>query len=121
LPLSTGWISSRSGTLAERILAEGDLWIGEMRRVELRGEGLLVLRTEDGVCVYHDRCPHQGYPLSEGTLEGNVLTCRLHRHTFDAGSGQGINPRAPCLTPVPSQVEGGQVRVELLPRKRALP
>lgn len=107
--------------MAERILAEEELWIGEMRRVELRGEALLVVRSEDGVCVYHDRCPHQGYPLSEGTLEGNVLTCRLHRHTFDAGSGQGINPLAPCLTPVPFHMEGGQVLVELAVRRRALP
>jgi len=107
--------------LADRVLAEEELWIGEMRRVELRGDALLVVRLEDGVCVYHDRCPHQGYPLSEGTLEGNVLTCRLHRHTFDAGSGQGINPRAACLTSVPSRVEGGQVLVEPLVRKRALP
>ena len=111
--------------MAERILAEEELWIGEMRRVSLHGHALLVVRVEDGVCVYHDHCPHQGYPLSEGTLEDGVLTCRLHRHVFDARTGSGINPPAPCLSALPAVVEAGQVLVELAvePAKaeRALP
>ena len=107
--------------MAERILAEEELWIGEMRRVSLHGRALLVVRLDDGVCVYHDRCPHQGYPLSEGTLEDGVVTCRLHRHRFDARTGRGINPLAPCLSAVPAVVEAGQVSVELAIAQRALP
>lgn len=101
-------------------LAEADLWIGEMRGVIVRGEPLLVVRGEGGVCVFRDRCPHQGYPLSEGTLTEHVLTCRVHRHTFDAVTGEGVNPLGPCLSKVPSRVEGGLVLVDL-PAPRPLP
>jgi toluene monooxygenase system ferredoxin subunit len=107
--------------LAEPLLAEAELWLGEMRGVVAGGEHLLVVRLEQGVCVFHDRCPHQGYPLSEGTLERGVLTCRVHRHSFDAASGQGINPFGPCLTRVPARVENGQVLVELPAPRRAVP
>lgn len=107
--------------MAEPVLSEDELWIGEMRAVLVRGEPLLVVRHEAGTCVYRDRCPHQGYPLSEGTLDAGVITCRVHRHNFDAASGRGINPPRPCLSPVPSRVERGQVLVELAPRARALP
>jgi len=99
--------------LADALLVEAELWVGEMRSVDLRGEPLLVVRGEQGVCVFRDRCPHQGYPLSAGVLQDGVITCRLHRHTFDASSGAGINPLRPCLTLVPSRIEHGQVLIEL--------
>jgi toluene monooxygenase system ferredoxin subunit len=107
--------------LAEPLLAEEALWIGEMRGVEARGQRLLVVRLEGQVCVYADRCPHQGYPLSEGKLEQGVITCRVHEHRFDAASGAGINPRGSCLTALPSRVEGGQILVELETPRKALP
>ena len=90
-------------------MTEAELWVGEMRGVVADGEALLVVREEAGVCVYRDRCPHQGYRLSEGSLEHGVITCRLHRHTFDAGSGAGINPKAACLVRLPVLIESGRI------------
>jgi toluene monooxygenase system ferredoxin subunit len=107
--------------LADTLLAEAELWIGEMRGVSVRGERLLVVRGEQGVCVFRDRCPHQGYPLSEGTLKDGVITCRVHRHTFEASSGAGLNPLRPCLTAVPSRIEEGQILVELTEPAEATP
>jgi toluene monooxygenase system ferredoxin subunit len=94
-------------------MAESELWIGEMRGVVVRGERLLVVRGDGGVCVFRDRCPHQGYPLSEGTLSEGVLTCRVHRHRFDAATGAGINPRHPCLSALSARVDAGHVVVDL--------
>lgn len=107
--------------MADVLLAEAELWVGEMRGVLLRDQPLLVVRGEQGVCVFRDRCPHQGYPLSEGKLQDGVITCRAHRHSFDAASGEGINPLRPCLSVVPSRVEHGQVLVDLPQKARALP
>lgn len=107
--------------MADLVLHEDELWVGEMCGVVVRGEPLLVVRTEAGVCVFRDRCPHQGYPLSDGTLHGAVLTCRAHRHTFDAATGEGINPKAACLSALPVRVEAGQVLVELAEQQRRLP
>ena len=95
--------------MLELSVTEAELWVGEMRGVMAGGEPLLVVREESGVCVYRDRCPHQGYRLSEGSLENGVITCRLHRHTFDAVSGAGINPRAACLVRLPVLVESGRI------------
>jgi toluene monooxygenase system ferredoxin subunit len=98
--------------LPELEFTEAELWIGEMRGAELDGERLLVVRGEQGVCVYRDRCPHQGYPLREGSLERGIITCKLHRHTFDAVTGAGVNPRGDCLTRVGARVEAGRIIVE---------
>lgn len=99
--------------MAELPLGLNDLWVGEMRGVALGTQRLLVVRTEQGARVYRDRCPHQGFPLSEGRLEDDVITCRVHHHTFDAVSGAGINPPSPCLRPLPTYVEQGRIYVDL--------
>jgi toluene monooxygenase system ferredoxin subunit len=107
--------------MAEPLLAESELWIGEMRAVVHRGVPLLLVRHERGVSAYRDRCPHQGYPLSQGELKDGVLTCGLHGHKFDAASGDGVNPRRPCLARLSCWLEAGQIFVELPEQKRSLP
>lgn len=107
--------------MAEAVLNEAELWIGDMRGVVVRGVPVVLVRSESGVCAYRDRCPHQGYPLSEGRLEDGVITCRVHQHTFDAASGNGINPPRPCLRSVPARVEGGQIWVELTNQAQVAP
>ena len=105
----------------EPVLAEAELWIGDMRAVEHGGARLLLVRHERGVSAYRDRCPHQGYPLSLGELNDGILTCGLHGHRFDAVSGEGINPLRPCLARLPCRVEAGQILVELPEQRGALP
>src|SRR5580658_1693997 len=52
------------------------------------GERLACVRREDGsVDVVLDRCPHEGYPLSQGTVRGGVLTCKWHNWKFDLATG----------------------------------
>jgi toluene monooxygenase system ferredoxin subunit len=86
-----------------------ELWIGEMKGVVVGGRRVLVLRLEDGVFAYEDRCAHLGVPLSEGTLEDGVLTCRAHHYQYDARTGAGINPRDVRLASVPLRVDAGRI------------
>lgn len=96
----------------EVVADESELWVGEMRGCVLHGVRLLLVRLEQGYVAYHDRCPHQGVPLSEGELRSGVITCRAHLHTFDAATGGGINPERPCLRGLAVRVEAGRVLVE---------
>jgi nitrite reductase/ring-hydroxylating ferredoxin subunit len=53
------------------------------------GERLACVRREDDeVDVVLDRCPHEGYPLSQGTVKNGVLTCKWHNWKFDLASGE---------------------------------
>jgi toluene monooxygenase system ferredoxin subunit len=94
------------------LLASEDLWVGELRSFLLADQRVLLLRTDAGVCAFVDRCPHLGVPLSHGTLTGNVLTCRAHRYSYDAVTGQGLNPRGLQLQALPVRVENGVVSVD---------
>jgi toluene monooxygenase system ferredoxin subunit len=97
------------------VLAESELWIGEMRRVIVNGSRVLLLRTERGIHAYEDRCPHLGVPLSRGTLQGATLTCSAHGYQFDADSGQGKNPRNVRLEVIGVECRDGKILVDAGP------
>lgn len=59
--------------------------------------------------AYEDRCAHLGVPLSEGTLEAHVLTCRAHHYSYDARTGAGINPKNVRLVGVAVAVRDGRI------------
>lgn len=48
------------------------------------GRQVLLLACDGGLFAVSNRCPHEGYPLSEGALGADcVLTCNWHNWKFD--------------------------------------
>ena len=88
-----------------------ELWEGEMKAVSAEGNPIVLINVGGDIYAYDDRCPHSGTPLSEGILDGAVLTCSAHEWVFDARLGKGINPAAACLRPVNIRIEGEVVCV----------
>jgi toluene monooxygenase system ferredoxin subunit len=83
-----------------------ELWEGEMKAVTVNGDPIVIINVAGDVYAYEDRCPHSGTPLSQGALDGAILTCSAHEWVFDARLGRGINPAAACLRPLAVQIEG---------------
>jgi len=63
---------------------------GSMRRFTRGDLDVLVVHTEQGICVTDDRCPHMSAPLSIGSLTGCVVGCPLHRGAFDLETGDVV-------------------------------
>ena len=51
-------------------------------------ERVVCVRQDGGASVLDDRCPHEGYPLSEGEVRDGVLTCKWHNWKFDLATGE---------------------------------
>ena len=86
-------------------------------RLSLRHEGrqILLLHTERGVFACANRCPHEGYPLSEGSLaDGCVLTCNWHNWKFDLASGATL-VGGDQLPRYPVRLEAGRVWLDVSP------
>jgi toluene monooxygenase system ferredoxin subunit len=96
-----------------RIAPLAELWIGDLVAARIAGTPVLVVRLGDEVHAYEDRCAHLGVALSEGTLDGMVLTCSAHHWQYDVATGRGINPATACLVRFPVTIEHGVVYVEL--------
>jgi toluene monooxygenase system ferredoxin subunit len=95
------------------VMAEADLWEGEFGACEVAGTRILLVKLDGQVRAFEDRCAHLGVALSEGTLEGNVLTCRAHHYQYDATSGRGINPACVHLRGYPVEIRDGMIWVEI--------
>jgi nitrite reductase/ring-hydroxylating ferredoxin subunit len=89
---------------------------GRLGCVHREAEGGAV---DEPIAVYHvgnqfpacaDRCPHAGALLSEGELEGAVVTCPRHGSQFDVTTGQRL--RGPADTDIvtyPTVGDGGEL------------
>jgi nitrite reductase/ring-hydroxylating ferredoxin subunit/CBS domain-containing protein len=79
-----------------------------------KGEGrrFVCVRDGDAVHALDDRCPHQGYPLSQGTVRGSVLTCEWHNWKFELGSG-ACSFGGEAVRHYPSRVEDGRVHLDI--------
>lgn len=82
-----------------------------MRRIN--GKQILVLKTPNGYQACANQCPHEGYPLSEGCVDGEgVLTCQWHNWKFDLKTGEN-KYGGDELRIYPVKVENGEVWVNL--------
>ncbi|PHZ85861.1 Rieske (2Fe-2S) protein [Paremcibacter congregatus] len=62
-------------------------------RMVFRQEGkqILLIRSGTQIFAVNNRCPHEGYPLSEGSLSQDCsLTCNWHNWKFDLKSGDTL-------------------------------
>jgi nitrite reductase/ring-hydroxylating ferredoxin subunit len=84
------------------------------------GVQVLLLHTPTGVFAVANRCPHEGYPLSEGVLgEDCVLTCNWHNWKFDLSSGKTLGG-GDRLRRFAVRIEAGRVLVDMTPEDPAV-
>lgn len=67
-----------------------DLENGEMKKVQVDGKDLLVVRVDDTYYCADNRCPHMGGDLSQGSLQGTVVSCPKHHSQFDVADGHVV-------------------------------
>ena len=73
---------------------------GQGKMTEVGGKKIALFNVEGSFHAIDDTCTHRGGPLSEGSLEGNQVTCPLHGARFDVTTGEVLGPRLPKELPV---------------------
>jgi nitrite reductase/ring-hydroxylating ferredoxin subunit len=94
------------------VAALTDVPDGGMKRVDAGGYPVLLVRRGDTVHAIGAVCAHQGGPLEEGTLDGDVVTCPWHGSKFCVLDGGIV--AGPTAYPQPAfrvRVLDGRVRV----------
>ena len=90
-----------------------DLARESRRLVRRSGKQVLLVRSGETLFAIANRCPHEGYPLSEGTLgPGCVLTCNWHNWKFDLSNGRALIGRDPVRT-YPVELRGEEIYFDL--------
>ena len=77
------------------------------------GKQIALFYRDQQVLACNNRCPHEGYPLSEGSLDQQcVLTCNWHNWKFDLTSGENLY-RGDQLRVYPVEIRDGNVWLDL--------
>ena len=61
--------------------------MGSMKQFLINEREILVINRDGHLLCIDARCAHAGAPLSEGTLNGDVLTCAWHGSQFNITNG----------------------------------
>lgn len=71
-----------------KVAEVGDLEEGDLMLVEVDGELICLAKANGVICAFTDNCTHISGPLSEGELDGDVITCPWHGAQFNVHTGQ---------------------------------
>jgi nitrite reductase/ring-hydroxylating ferredoxin subunit len=88
-----------------------DLRLGSMRLARAGDRRLCLVRTGDGVYALDHACPHEGYGLTQGTLDGNLLTCAWHNWKFRVDDGACVLGEEDVRTHPVTVGAGGELAV----------
>ena len=90
-----------------------DLGIDEVKAVVAAGRSVCLARTDHGLSALDNRCPHQGGPLGEGTIEDGWLICPWHGYEYDPATGLPPGGYDDAATPYPVEQTETAVRIAL--------
>ncbi|MCY3662143.1 MAG: thiamine pyrophosphate-binding protein [bacterium] len=98
-----------------RVAGLDELPEGRVKTVVVAGRALALSHHDGRYGALDNRCPHQGGPLGEGSIEKGWLRCPWHGYDYDPLTGAPPPPfddSPPCFA---TEVRGDGVYVELPP------
>jgi len=93
-----------------KVASVKDVPSGSMKGVEARGKPILLANLSGKYHALGNVCTHLGCLLSDGTLEGETVTCSCHGSKFNVKTGKPV--AGPATKPEPSypvKIEGNHV------------
>ena len=103
-----------------KVADAADVAEGALVPVEAGGQKLLVTRVDGTAYAAQRKCPHLGFNLCKGSLDGAAVVCPLHKAKFDLKTGKierdpkllfiGMKAKSDLRT-YPVKEEGGEIFV----------
>lgn len=70
-----------------RVANVSDVAMGQILPIEANGLKLLLAQVGGTFYAARRKCPHLGFNLCRGSLDGAAVVCPLHKAKFDLASG----------------------------------
>ncbi len=94
-------------------LSIDDLPVGTMKMIKVDGHRVCLVRTTDGLHAIDHACPHEGYGLAQGELDGDLLTCAWHNWKFRVTDGVCVQGEEAVRVHDVDVADDGAVRVTI--------
>jgi len=79
----------------------------------IAGQRIAFFNVAGRIHAIDDTCPHAGAPLSQGRLDGCLVTCPWHAIRFDVTTGRLPGQSDNALATYPVFLNGDQIEVEV--------
>jgi len=90
-----------------------DLPESSMKMVKVDGHRVCLVRTSTGVHAIDHACPHEGYGLTQGDLDGDLVTCEWHNWKFRVTDGACVLGQEAVRVHQVTVADDGGISVEL--------
>ena len=100
-----------------KVAETSEIPVGKMKLVKSRNMEVLIANVNGTFYAIGNPCTHKSGRLSEGSLEGKIVTCPSHGSKFDITTGKSIqgptgtffNAKTPNATPVELRIDGKDI------------
>lgn len=95
-----------------RAASTDDIPVGRLKLVDVNGERIAIANVGGSFYAFSDACTHDGGPLSDGDLDGEVVTCPWHFSRFNVRTGEIVeSPAEEVVLTYELKVEDGGVYI----------
>jgi nitrite reductase (NADH) small subunit len=96
-----------------RAASKADIQAGTICDVQVGETSVALANVAGKFCAISSICPHQGGPLGEGELEGQIVTCPWHNWQFDVTTGKVAQTTNIGVQTYPVEVRGDDVYIDV--------
>ena len=78
--------------------------VGQCLSVPIQRQIVALFFHDSRIYAIDNRCPHMGFPLTQGTVRDSILTCHWHHARFDLNGGGTFDPWAGDVRSFPVEI-----------------
>jgi nitrite reductase/ring-hydroxylating ferredoxin subunit len=94
-----------------KVASTSDLKPGTAMTVSVNGVDIAIYNVGGKVYATSNTCLHQGGPLGEGILEGEVISCPWHMWEYNVCTGEKVGQSSIKLSTYSVEVDGSDIKV----------
>jgi len=96
-----------------KVASVSELSPGSAKAVEVNGRAVALFNVGGTIYATDGTCLHQGGPLGEGELMGDVVVCPWHQWEYNVRTGEVVGNSTLKVPTYAVHVEGNDIKVEL--------
>jgi nitrite reductase/ring-hydroxylating ferredoxin subunit len=96
-----------------RAAGKDEVKTGTICEIQVGGKAIALANVSGKFCAISSICAHQGGPLGEGELEGQVVTCPWHGWQFDVTTGKVAQSTNMGVDTYQVEVRGDDIYVDV--------
>jgi nitrite reductase/ring-hydroxylating ferredoxin subunit len=94
-----------------KVASVSELAPGSAKAIELKGKTIALFNVKGTIYATDNTCLHQGGPLGDGELMGELIICPWHQWEYNVRTGEMVGDSSVKLATYPVQVEGDDIKV----------